>query len=450
MGKLFGTDGVRGHANTELTPEIAFNLGRAGTYVLTKENHHAPRILIGMDTRISCDMLESALAAGMCSLGATVYCAGIIPTPGIAYLVRKYNFDAGVVISASHNPFEDNGIKFFNSEGYKLPDQLENEIEDIIFNSLDKLPRPSGALVGAKILREEALDDYIDFLESTLKGEKLTGLTVVMDCANGATYEAAPVVFDRLGASISILHNEPDGVNINLNCGSTHMESLIEYVKENKVDLGMAFDGDGDRCLLCDAEGNFIDGDEVLSILGNYMKEEGTLSNDTIVGTVMSNLGLFIMGEKLGINIEKTAVGDRYVLEKMIEHGYSLGGEQSGHIVILEHNTTGDGIVTALQIAAIMKKTGKSLKELNTFMKKLPQITVNARVGNDKKSGYKDNLKINDAINGLSEKYKSNGRVLIRPSGTEPVIRVMIEGENIEELTKDAHHLAELIQSELN
>ena len=449
MKKLFGTDGVRGEANTELTPEFALALGRAGAYVLTKENRHAPKIIIGMDTRISCGMLEFALASGMCSLGSEVIGAGIVPTPGIAYLVRKYAFDAGVMISASHNPFNDNGIKFFNGDGYKLADALEKEIEALIVERADTLPRPSGCGVGIYKADGNVLADYIDFLVNTLGGRRLNGLKVVLDCANGATYKAAPEVFKRLGATVTVLHNKPDGININAGCGSTHIEKLVDYMKQNCADIGVAFDGDGDRCLLVDENGDILDGDHILSIIGNYMKAEGRLVKNTMVGTIMSNLGLFRMGEQQGIHIEKTDVGDRYVLECMREGGYTLGGEQSGHVVMTEFNTTGDGIVTALQICDIMKREVKSLSGINRYMNRLPQALVNAAVSNDKKYRHMEFPEVVQAIELLEDKYGGNGRVLIRASGTEPLVRVMIEGDDVQTLEDDARALAAMIETQM-
>ncbi len=446
MGKLFGTDGVRGLANDKLTPELAFQLGRAGAYVLTKENKHAPKIIVGMDTRISGDMLEAALTAGMCSVGATVYSAGVIPTPGIAYLVRKYGLDAGVVISASHNPFEDNGIKFFSGNGYKLPDDLEDQIEDIIFNKMDTLPRPTGAEIGSKQLCETALDDYVDFLEAAMEGIKLDGITVAVDCANGATCQAAPLVLERLGAKVFVIHNEPDGKNINDNCGSTHMEGLAAYVKEINADIGIAFDGDGDRCLVVDNEGKIVEGDEIMSICGMDMKQKGELVGDTIVATVMSNLGLTIMGKREGLTIEQTKVGDRYVLERMLEGGFTLGGEQSGHIIFIKHNTTGDGILTSLKLLAIIQSSGKRLSELNTLMEVMPQCLINARVANDKKEAYLENQEIMAQISRLEEMFAGEGRVLIRPSGTEPKVRVMIEGKDQAVLEREARKLADMLE----
>ena len=449
MGKLFGTDGVRGCANTELTPELAFNLGRAGAYVLTKETNHTPRILIGTDTRISADMLEAALTAGMCSVGAEVLSAGVIPTPAVAYLVRKYNLDAGVVVSASHNPFADNGIKFFSGRGYKLSDALEDEIERVMAEGC-KIDVPVGAAVGFRREAETALDDYIDFLKECMGGQKLDGLKIAIDCANGATYEAAPLLLFALGADVTVLHNEPDGTNINDNCGSTHMGSLIDYVKANEVDLAFAFDGDGDRCLAVDALGNEIDGDQIMSICGNDLRDRGLLAQDTIVATVMSNLGFFQMGKAHGLNIEQTKVGDRYVLERMLEYGFNFGGEQSGHLIFLDHNTTGDGILTAVMLAAVVKRTGKSLAELNTHMRKLPQVLVGAKVRNDRKNQFRESAVIRREIAALEAKFAGSGRVLIRPSGTEPLVRVMLEGEDIDVLTAEAKRIAKLLEDELN
>lgn len=446
MISLFGTDGVRGVANTELTPELAFNLGRAGAYVLTKDKKHSANIIVGVDTRVSCDMLESALVAGICSVGAHVVLVGVIPTPGIAHLIREYNMDAGVMISASHNPVKDNGIKFFNSDGYKLPDSLENEIENIIIGGLENLPRPIGENLGTKKIKDTALEDYIKFLKSTVKGLSLEGLKIAVDCANGATYKSAPLVLSSLGAEVLPIHNIPNGVNINKNCGSTYMEFLVEYVKQNNLDIGIAYDGDGDRCLVVDENGKILDGDEIMSICGNYLKDENLLKNDTIVATVMSNLGFFLMGKEKGIKIKKTDVGDRYVLESMLEEGYNFGGEQSGHIIFLDYNTTGDGILTSLQLLKIMKLTGKKLSELNVQMKVMPQVLVNAKVSNAKKHSYSLNEQINEEISNLEKKFEGKGRVLIRPSGTEPLIRVMIEGENEEIIRQEANKIAKLLE----
>ena len=449
MGRMFGTDGVRGLANAELTPELAFNLGRAGAYVLTKELSHAPSILIGTDTRISADMLEAALTAGMCSVGAKVISAGVIPTPAVAHLVREKGLDAGVVVSASHNPYQDNGIKFFNGRGYKLSDTLEDEIERVISEGC-RFPTPQGAEVGVREVSETALDDYLAFLQGVMGEQKLDGLKIVVDCANGATYQAAPLLFFALGAEVMALHNEPDGTNINDACGSTHMESLVAYVKERQADMGFAFDGDGDRCLAVDNLGNEIDGDEIMSICGNDMKERGLLAQNTIVATVMSNLGFTHMGREHGIRIEQTKVGDRYVLEQLLEYGFNFGGEQSGHLIFLDHNTTGDGLLTAMQLAAVVKRRGESLSALNRYMKKYPQVLVGAKVRNDRKAQLRESAVIRKELAALEAKFAGRGRVLIRPSGTEPLIRVMLEGEDIDELNMEANHIARLLEKELN
>ena len=445
MKKLFGTDGVRGIANTELTGELAYNLGRAGAYVLTKELAHIPCILVGMDTRISGDMLENALSAGICSVGAKVVSVGIIPTPAIAYLVKKYGMDAGVMISASHNPMEYNGIKFFDKDGYKLRDELEEDIESVLSSGMSGVPVPVGAEIGSKSYLEEALEDYVEFLTATTN-VKLNGINVVLDCANGAAYKVAPLVLSSLGANVSIIHNEPDGLNINDNCGSTHIGDLQKFVRENNADIGFAFDGDADRCLAVDENGTLLDGDKLLSICGIDMKEKGTLKNNTIVGTVMSNLGFSLMGKLNGISIEQANVGDRYVLEKMTNGGYNLGGEQSGHIIFLDYNTTGDGVLTAVKMLSVLKESGKKASELASVMEVMPQVLVNAKVDNLKKNKYMDYPEIQSAIKDIETKFSSDGRVLIRTSGTEPLVRVMIEGKDKDLIHGEACKLAEIIE----
>ena len=448
MGKLFGTDGVRGIANTELDGKLAYDLGRAGAYVLTKETDHTPRILVGMDTRMSGDMLEAALTAGICSVGALAIHAGIVPTPAVAYLVRKYKLDAGIVISASHNPVEYNGIKFFNNEGYKLRDELEEMIEDIILGNSDVLPTPTGSAIGTKTVAEDALDDYIEFLSSTTSAN-FKGIKVAIDCANGASYKAAPIALLNLGANLCIIHNEPDGNNINLDCGSTHMESLKELVRTNGADIGFAFDGDADRCLAVDENGELIDGDKILAICGLYLKEKNRLPGNTVVGTVMSNMGLSVMAEKNGLKIEQAGVGDRYVIEKMLAGGYSLGGEQSGHIIFHDYNTTGDGVITAIQILTVLKERGCKASELAKIMDIYPQVLVNAKIKNEYKKTYMENDEVREAVQALEKKFEGEGRVLIRPSGTEPLVRVMIEGKDIVQMQKDAEALAEIIEKNL-
>jgi len=451
MGKYFGTDGVRGKANEFLTPELAFNLGRAGAYVLTKNQKTAPKIIVASDSRQSGDMLQAALTAGLCSIGATVYHAGVLPTPAVACLVKKYSLNAGVMISASHNPMEDNGIKFFNNEGYKLPDSLENEIERIIDDILsgkDTLPRPTGVNVGTVVSSKNTLQDYADFLTNIVPNLSLKGYKVVLDCANGATSKIAPFVFQQLGAELHVLSNEPDGTNINKNCGSTHMENLQAKVKELSADVGFAFDGDGDRALAVDEKGEIVDGDKILAICGLEMFKNKEL--DTIVATVMSNQGFESFCNKNGIKLFRTDVGDRYVLEKMLEDNLPLGGEQSGHVIFKNHNTTGDGLLTVLKLAEIMVEKKKPISTLTSVMETYPQILVNTVVPNERKSELFTNEKIKKAQEEIVAKMAGDGRILIRPSGTEPLVRVMIEGKNKENIEAWAVELADLIGSVLN
>lgn len=443
MGRMFGTDGVRGIANKELTSQMAYNLGRAGAYVLT-EGAHKPKILVGKDTRISGDMLEAALVAGILSVGAEAIILGVIPTPAVAHLTRKYGADAGVMISASHNPVEYNGIKFFDNKGYKLPDELEDEIQRVIESGFEGVPSPVGAYIGSSQVEVGALDDYIDFAKETI-AVNLKGLKVALDCANGAVYKAAVRAFRELGAEVYIINDNPDGTNINEKCGSTHPEELMDYVVRKGCQVGFAFDGDADRCLAVDEKGNLVNGDFILALCGKHLKEINRLKDDTVVVTVMSNLGLDIAFKEMGINCLKTKVGDRYVLEEMIKGNYVLGGEQSGHIIFSKYNSTGDGLVTALQIASIVKKNTKPLSELCSIMKELPQVLVNAVVPNEKKNIYLEDKEIVDEIHRIESVLDGRGRVLIRPSGTEPLVRVMLEGENQEEIDKLAHNLANMI-----
>lgn len=446
MSRLFGTDGVRGVANDELTTLLAMQLGQAGAYVLTRENMHKPTIMVGCDTRISGDMLANALMAGICSVGANAVYVGVIPTPAVAYLTRKYKVDAGVVISASHNPVEFNGIKFFDGSGYKLPDALEDEIESYIRNDMSGIKFPIGSNVGKIKYRTDAREEYINHSIQAV-GVDLTGLKIVVDCAEGASYYTSVEALRELGGNIVAIHNMPDGTNINANCGSTHMQELQARVVYEKANIGLAFDGDADRLLAVDEQGNIVDGDQIMAIVGNHMKEKGELSGDTIVATVMSNLGFFLMGQQNGIHMEQTKVGDRYVLERMREIGASLGGEQSGHIIFLKENTTGDGLLSALHLLKVLVETEKPLSELAAIMEVLPQALVNAKVPNHKKEKYMDYPEIADAIQKLDEKYAGEGRVLIRPSGTEPLVRVMIEGKDKKMIDDDAKQLAELIQN---
>lgn len=448
MSRMFGTDGVRGIANEELTAVLAYNLGRAGAYVLT-EGTHKPKILVGMDTRISCDMLESALVSGILSVGAEAVCVGVVPTPAIAYLTREYGADAGVVISASHNPVEYNGIKFFDSKGYKLSDELEDRIQSVIESNFEEVPMPTGEFLGRKIVNHTALEDYIKFSKSTISGD-LTGLKVALDCANGACYMAAVNTFKSLGAEVYVINNDPDGVNINKNCGSTHPEELMEYVVKKQCHIGLAFDGDADRCLCIDETGKLINGDFMMAICAKHFKEQGKLKDDVLVVTVMSNLGLDLALKKEGIKPIKTKVGDRYVLEEMVKEGYTLGGEQSGHVIFLDYNTTGDGLVTALQMSSIIKKSGKKLSELASMMTELPQVLVNATIPNHMKNIHETDEEIVEEIRKIEEALHGCGRVLIRPSGTEPLVRVMLEGEVQSEIDAMAHNLASLIEKKAN
>lgn len=443
MGRMFGTDGVRGIANKDLTSEMAYNLGRAGAYVLT-EGAHKPKILVGKDTRISGDMLESALVAGILSVGAEAIILGVIPTPAVAHLTRKYGADAGVMISASHNPVEYNGIKFFDNNGYKLPDELEDEIQGVMERGFEGVPSPIGGDIGKAQVEVGALDDYIDFAKETI-AVNLRGLKVALDCANGAVYKAAVRAFRELEAEVYIINDNPDGTNINEKCGSTHPEELMDYVVRKGCDVGFAFDGDADRCLAVDEKGNLVNGDFILALCGKHLKEINRLKDNTVVVTVMSNLGLDIAFKEMGINCLKTKVGDRYVLEEMIKGNYVLGGEQSGHIIFSKYNSTGDGLVTALQIASIVKKNKKPLSELCSIMKQLPQTLVNAVVPNEKKNIYLEDKEIVEEIQRIESILDGRGRVLIRPSGTEPLVRVMLEGENQEEIDKLAHNLANMI-----
>lgn len=448
MARLFGTDGVRGVANTELDSALAFKLGQAGALVLTENCKSAPRILVGRDTRISGDMLEAALSAGFCSVGAQVVSVGIIPTPAVAYLVRKYKMDAGVVISASHNSMEYNGIKFFGGEGYKLSDDTEDKIEEYVTGKKEMPPLKSGAALGKITRTHTGLRDYVDFVKSTANTD-FSGLKIAVDCANGASYESAKLVLKELGADVEIINNIPNGININDNCGSTHMDGLCKFTKEHNCDLGLALDGDADRLLAVDENGKPVDGDKIMAVCAAYLKKHGKLSGNKVVATVMSNLGFFNALDSMGIGYEQTKVGDRYVLENMLKNGYSIGGEQSGHIIFLEHNTTGDGLVTAVQLICALKESQKKMSDFVSVVKILPQVLVNAKIKNEYKTTYMNVKEIADAIENIESRFNGSGRVLIRPSGTEPLVRVMIEGTDIDELNDAAHSLANLIEEKL-
>ena len=444
MGRLFGTDGVRGIANEELTPELAFSLGKAGAYVLSRQSEK-PLFLIGMDTRISGDMLESAISAGINSVGGDVIRIGVLPTPAIAYLVRYYNADAGIVISASHNPFEYNGIKFFNNKGFKLDDQIEDEIEDIIVRNRDV----NNHVIGAKLGRSQAADEnalelYARFLESTVDLD-LTGIKIVLDCANGASYQVAEKVYTDLGANVVVIGNTPNGLNINDKCGSTHPERLQKKVLEEHAFIGLAFDGDADRLIAVDENGELIDGDKLICICARRLKEEGKLPGDMVTATVMSNLGFHKYIESIGCKVEVTGVGDRYVLESMLKTGCAIGGEQSGHIIFLEHTTTGDGIMSSLQVLDSIIKSGQKPSEASAEIQIFPQVLVNAKVANDNKNKYEDDEEVCEAIRQAEESMAGEGRVLIRPSGTEPLVRVMLEGQDVDKIEKIAQDIAKLM-----
>lgn len=445
MGKYFGTDGVRGVANKDLTPELAYQIGRCGGYILAGQVKH-PQVVIGLDTRISGPMLESALVAGLLSIGANVIRLGVVSTPAVAYLTRKLRADAGVMISASHNPVEDNGIKFFGGDGFKLSDETEAQIEALMDAQTDLLPRPIGGGLGTVKDQYEAKWDYLDFLKTTVTVD-LTGLTIVLDCANGAAYELAPKLFRELGAVVISTCADPNGLNINDHCGSTHPDILRQEVLKHKADLGLSFDGDADRLIAIDETGAEVDGDFLLAICGDALNQAGKLNHGTIVTTVMSNLGFFKAVKDLGMQTVQTAVGDRYVMEEMRKGGYNLGGEQSGHVIYLDYNTTGDGILSGLQLAATMVRSGKSLSELKKKMNKFPQVLVNVRVAD--KSKLIGNVEVENAIRLVQEKLGENGRVLVRPSGTESLIRVMAEGPDKAELEAFVGGIAGLIEQEL-
>ncbi len=444
MSRLFGTDGVRGIANKELTPELAFNLGKAGAYVLSKEKTK-PVFLIGMDTRVSGDMLENALTAGILAVGGNVIKVGVLPTPAIAFLVKHYDADAGIVISASHNPFEYNGIKFFNGEGFKLDDAIEDEIEDIIVRDIDVNSHITGNHIGKCLEAEEsALELYARFLLSQFD-MNLEGKKVVLDCANGAAYQVAPKVYEELGARVVVLGDQPNGTNINEKCGSTHPERLQQAVISEGAFMGMAYDGDADRLIAIDEKGRIIDGDKLIAICSKMLKEEGTLLENKVTVTVMSNIGFHRYMEQLGCRVEVSKVGDRYVLENMLQNGCVIGGEQSGHMIFLNNTTTGDGVLSSLQTIRAVLNSGKTASQLADEIQLFPQVLKNASVKNENKQKYLDDEEVAQAIKEVEETLKGQGRVLIRPSGTEPLVRVMIEGEDISEITKMAEHLAKML-----
>ncbi len=453
MRKYFGTDGIRRIANTELSPELVYKVAKAGAYVLSKHTDHAPTILIGRDTRISGTLIESAMTAGFLSYGANVKILDVMPTPAVAYLTRRFKADASVVISASHNTFEFNGVKYFSNKGMKIPDELEEEIEDVMDSGkIDELTAVNEK-IGVSEIRTDLLDEYVYFFRKNFEEEleqfDKENFVVAVDTANGATSVVADKIFKVLGIKHKIINDNPNGVNINDNCGSTHLEGLKKFVVENKCNLGIAYDGDGDRCLAVDENGNEIDGDKILAILSNSFKQKGILKGNTVVATVMSNLGLNKYAEANDINFVQTKVGDRYVLEEMLKNGYNLGGEQSGHVICLDYNPTGDGILTSILLIRAMLEQNKTASEISSLMKAYPQVLVNAKIKNDKKDEYKTDPEIKAEIENLENEFSGNGRVLIRASGTEPLIRVMIEGENQEYIKEKATKLAKLIEEKL-
>lgn len=449
MGRLFGTDGVRGIANTEIGCELAIKLARATAMVLSaRSGKNKLRILIGTDTRKSSDMLSGALSAGFCSVGCDCLMLGVVPTPAVAFLVKEYSYDAGVMISASHNTCEYNGIKIFSSDGYKLPDEIEEKIENIILDEAVIVPLKIAGDVGKVITGKNAVRDYVRHIEKTATAH-FYGMKIAVDCANGSASEIAKDLFCSLGAQCTVINCAPDGENINLGCGSTHIDVLREYVAENGFDSGFAFDGDADRLLCADSEGSLVDGDKIVAICAKAMKEQGRLTSDAAVVTVMSNMGLFRFLENNGIGCEKTKVGDRYVLERMLEKGYLLGGEQSGHIIFLEHATTGDGLLTAVQLLNIMRSTGKSLRELAEEIEIYPQILKNVKVSSLGKLRLSEDAEIKNAIEEAEKELGENGRVLVRASGTEPLVRVMLEGKNQSLIERLSEQIAEIVKERL-
>ncbi len=448
MGRLFGTDGARGVANSELTCELAMQIGRAAAMVLIDGKVKRPKVMIGMDTRISSNMLCSAITAGLCSVGADVMHLGVLPTPAVAYLVKKYNYDAAVMITASHNPCEYNGIKIFQKDGFKLPDELEERIEEIILDGKTVPPVKIGADIGRIRTSEMPIFDYIRHLEKTVDCT-FEGYKIALDCANGASCVTAPELFTDLGADIHIKSSIPNGVNINRKCGSTHLDGLQHLVLEHSCDVGFAFDGDADRMLAVDENGEIVDGDKIIAICAADMKERGVLSKNTAVVTVMSNMGFFEFCKKHDIKCEKTKVGDRYVLENMKANGYKIGGEQSGHVIFFDHSSTGDGQLTAIQLLSVMKRTGKKLSELAAQMEVYPQVLINVKVSQMGKARYDKDEEIKKAVSSAEKELGESGRVLVRVSGTEPLVRVMLEGKNQAQIQRLAEEIADVVKERL-
>ncbi len=448
MGRLFGTDGARGVANTELTPELAMNIGRAAAMVLTSDQVEHPTILIGKDTRRSGDMLEGALVAGLCSVGANVKILGVVPTPAVAYLIKKYKADAGIMISASHNPFEFNGIKIFSDEGYKLPHFLEGQIEAIVLDNEQPYKVAQRDGIGSVEYLTEAVDDYIAHVQSTVEFD-LKGMKIALDCSNGSASPTAKKLFEGLGAECYMLFDTPDGININENCGSTHTEILMKYVRDHGLDAGLAFDGDADRCLAVDDNGELVDGDYIIAIIAADFKSRKKLKNDTVVGTVMTNMGFQKFCEVNGMNFVSTKVGDRYVLEKMLREGYNIGGEQSGHVICLDYSTTGDGQLTGAQLLSLINRRKAKLSSIATLMERFPQILINVKVPNENKPRFYTDKEIKEEIKRVTNILEGRGRILVRLSGTEPIIRVMLEGEDYAEISRLANETAAVIKDRL-
>lgn len=448
MGRLFGTDGARGVANTELTCELAMNIGRAAAMVLTENSDKKPVFVIGKDTRLSSDMLEGAIIAGLCSVGADIITLGVVPTPAVALLVKKYNADAGIMISASHNPFEFNGIKIFSGTGFKLPDTLEEEIEAIVLDNIKPYTVADIDKLGKVTVADTAVNEYVDHVVSTVP-EKPQGLKVAFDCSNGSSSRTAKAIFEKLGVECHITHCTPDGTNINKNCGSTHIEALAEYVKANNLDCGIAFDGDADRCLAVDENGELVDGDFIIAMCALDLKERGMLKNNTAVGTVLTNMGFNKFCEENDINFEATKVGDRYVLESMVANGYVIGGEQSGHVIFLDYCTTGDGQTTAAQLLSLMKRKGKKLSEIAKVMKRYPQVMVNVHISPEGKNKVNSDADVQAKVAQVASQLEGHGRIIVRESGTEPLVRVMLEGDNYAEIETLANETAEIVKAKL-
>lgn len=449
MGRLFGTDGARGVANSELTAELAMNIGRAAAMVLISDEVEHPTILIGKDTRLSGDMLEGALIAGLCSVGANVELLGVVPTPAVAYLVGKYNADAGIMISASHNPFEFNGIKIFSSDGCKLPDDLENRIEEIVLDNVVPYALAKDENIGKVTRMEDAVEDYVDHVAKSI-GCDLEGMEIALDCSNGSSSRTAEKLFTKLGAKVHMLFDKPDGININKDCGSTHINRLQNYVREHKLCCGLAFDGDADRCLAVDENGNLVDGDYLIAICAKDMKDRGVLKKNAVVGTVMTNMGFNKFCEANGMTFVSTKVGDRYVLEAMLREGYNIGGEQSGHIIFLDHATTGDGELSGAMILSIMKRTGEKLSTLAKVMERMPQVLINVKVSAEGKLAFYTDKEVKAEIKRVTEILGDRGRILVRVSGTEPLVRIMLEGENLEEIQSLAEESAQVVRERLS